>query len=220
MSLAFTLLVIVLVLAVAFDFINGFHDTANAIATVVATRVLTPSQAIIMAAPLNFVGAMTGTAVAKTIASGLVPATLATQPAIIAALLAAIVFGIFSMQQRVPNGHGELIAAPAGDYKVRPDDPGGLKVEDPSIDLSVLVALLSSYEDRTVPQNICFAGEVGLSGEISAVNRMEQRIAEAEKLGFEKIIVSKYGQKGLSSRRFHIEVITMGRVEEVYKHLF
>ena len=72
---------------------------------------------------------------------------------------------------------------------------GGLKVEDPSIDLAVLCALLSSYEDTPLPHQICFAGEVGLSGEIRAVNRIDQRIAEAEKLGFEKIIVSKYNQK-------------------------
>lgn len=97
---------------------------------------------------------------------------------------------------------------------------GGLKVEDPSIDLAVLCALLSSYEDVAIPHNICFAGEVGLSGEIRAVNRIEQRIAEAEKLGFEKIIVSKYNQRGLGKQKFNIEVITMGRVEEVYTYLF
>ena len=97
---------------------------------------------------------------------------------------------------------------------------GGIKVEDPSIDLAVLCALLSSYEDVTVPQHICFAGEVGLSGEIRAVNRIEQRIAEAEKLGFEKIIVSKYNQKGLAKQKFNIEVVMMGRVEEVYRYLF
>jgi DNA repair protein RadA/Sms len=97
---------------------------------------------------------------------------------------------------------------------------GGLKVEDPSIDLAVLSALLSSFEDAVIPHTICFAGEVGLSGEIRAVNRIEQRIAEAEKLGFEKIIVSKYNQKGLAKKRFNIEVITMSRVEEVYKYLF
>jgi DNA repair protein RadA/Sms len=97
---------------------------------------------------------------------------------------------------------------------------GGIKVEDPSIDLAVLCALLSSYEDVTLPQHICFAGEVGLSGEIRAVNRIEQRIAEAEKLGFEKIIVSKYNQKGLAKQKFNIEVVTMGRVEEVYRYLF
>ena len=97
---------------------------------------------------------------------------------------------------------------------------GGLKVEDPSIDLAVLCALLSSYEDVPLSQHICFAGEVGLSGEIRAVNRIDQRIAEAEKLGFEKIIVSKYNQKGLSKQKFNIEVVTMGRVEEVYQFLF
>jgi len=97
---------------------------------------------------------------------------------------------------------------------------GGIKVEDPSIDLAVICALLSSYEDVPLPQHICFAGEVGLSGEIRAVNRIDQRIAEAEKLGFEKIIVSKYNQKGLSKQKFNIEVIMMGRVEEVYKYLF
>ncbi|MFL5808774.1 MAG: DNA repair protein RadA [Flavisolibacter sp.] len=97
---------------------------------------------------------------------------------------------------------------------------GGLKVEDPSIDLSVLCALLSSFEDVAIPHNICFAGEVGLSGEIRAVNRIEQRIAEAEKLGFQKIIVSKYNQKGLGKNKFNIEVLTMGQVDEVYRHLF
>jgi DNA repair protein RadA/Sms len=97
---------------------------------------------------------------------------------------------------------------------------GGLKVEDPSIDLAVLCALLSSYEDTPIPHEICFAGEVGLSGEIRAVNRIEQRIAEAEKLGFQKIIVSKYNQKVQSRQRFNIEIVTMGRVEELYRYLF
>ena len=97
---------------------------------------------------------------------------------------------------------------------------GGLKVEDPSIDLAVLCALLSSYEDVALSQHICFAGEVGLSGEIRAVNRTEQRIAEAEKLGFEKIIVSKYNRKGLSTNKYNINVVTMGRVEELYQYLF
>ena len=97
---------------------------------------------------------------------------------------------------------------------------GGFKIEDPSIELAVLCALLSSYDDTNVPMNICFAGEVGLSGEIRAVNRIEQRIAEAEKLGFEKIIVSKYNQKVLSKQKFNIEIVTVGKVEEVYTLLF
>jgi len=97
---------------------------------------------------------------------------------------------------------------------------GGIKVEDPAIDLAVLCALLSSFDDVPLPVNICFTGEVGLSGEIRAVNRIEQRIAEAEKLGFEKIIVSKYNQKGLGKLSLNIEVIPVGKVEDVYTLLF
>ncbi len=97
---------------------------------------------------------------------------------------------------------------------------GGLKVEDPSIDLSVICALLSSFEDVPIPQKVCFAGEVGLNGEIRAVNRIEQRIAEAEKLGFEKIVVSKYNKKGVNKLKTGIQVIPVGEVQEVYKILF
>ena len=97
---------------------------------------------------------------------------------------------------------------------------GGIKVEDPSIDLAIVCALLSSFEDVPLPQHICFAGEVGLSGEIRAVNRIEQRIAEAEKLGFEKIILSKYNAKSLGKLKFGIEVVALGKVEEVYQYLF
>lgn len=104
---------------------------------------------------------------------------------------------------------------------------GGLKVEDPSIDLAVLSALLSSFEDVPLPQQICFAGEVGLSGEIRPVNRIDQRIAEADKLGFEKIIVSKYnmssgrqGRSGAQAVPLNIEVVKMSRVDELYKYLF
>lgn len=97
---------------------------------------------------------------------------------------------------------------------------GGIRVEDPSIDLAVLCALLSSYEDAAISSKICFAGEVGLSGEIRAVNRIEQRIAEAEKLGFEKIFISRYNKKGTDFSKFNIEVVPVGRVDEVYRSLF
>ncbi len=97
---------------------------------------------------------------------------------------------------------------------------GGLKVEDPSIDLAIVSALLSSYEDAPIDQHYCFAGEVGLSGEIRAVNRIEQRIAEAEKLGFEKIILSKYNAKSLGKLKFNIEVVPLAKVEELYQYLF
>ena len=97
---------------------------------------------------------------------------------------------------------------------------GGLKVEDPSIDLAVICSLLSSYEDVAIPQKICFAGEVGLNGEIRAVNRIEQRIAEAEKLGFEKIIVSKYNKKNYNNNSYKIEIVPFAQVHEVYQYLF
>jgi DNA repair protein RadA/Sms len=97
---------------------------------------------------------------------------------------------------------------------------GGIKVEDPSIDLAVVCALLSSFEDVPLPHHICFAGEVGLNGEIRAVNRIEQRIAEAEKLGFEKIILSKYNKKSFNKSSFTIKIEAVTRVEEVYKALF
>ena len=97
---------------------------------------------------------------------------------------------------------------------------GGIKVEDPSIDLAIVSALLSSYEDVPINQHYCFAGEVGLSGEIRAVNRIEQRIAEAEKLGFEKIILSKYNSKSLGKLKYNIEVVPLSKVEELYQYLF
>lgn len=97
---------------------------------------------------------------------------------------------------------------------------GGIKVEDPSIDLAVVCALLSSYEDVPLPAHICFAGEVGLNGEIRAVNRIEQRIAEAEKLGFEKIIVSRYNKKSFDPKAYKIQVVAVSRVDEVYRQLF
>jgi DNA repair protein RadA/Sms len=97
---------------------------------------------------------------------------------------------------------------------------GGIKVEDPSIDLAVICALLSSFEDLPLPAHICFAGEVGLNGEIRAVNRIEQRIAEAEKLGFEKIIVSRYNKKSFNPAAYKIQVLALSRVDEVYQQLF
>jgi len=96
---------------------------------------------------------------------------------------------------------------------------GGIKADDPSIDLAIVSALLSSFEDVALPQKVCFSGEVGLSGEIRAVNRIEQRIAEAEKLGFEKIIVSKYN-KIVDKSSTGIQIVALSKVEELYHLLF
>ena len=97
---------------------------------------------------------------------------------------------------------------------------GGLRVDDPAIDLAIVSALISSLEDVIVPGHICFAGEVGLSGEIRAVTRIEQRITEADRLGFKEIFISKYNLKGLDPGRFHIRIQSIGRIEELYQALF
>ena len=97
---------------------------------------------------------------------------------------------------------------------------GGLKIEDPSLDLAIILSLLSSYEDIPLPQGICFAGEVGLNGEIRAVNRIQQRIAEAEKLGFEKIYISEFNYKAIDQKKHHIQIIAVERVDEAYRLFF
>jgi len=97
---------------------------------------------------------------------------------------------------------------------------GGIRVDDPAIDLAIICALISSLEDVAIPSDICFAGEVGLSGEIRAVNRIDQRIQEADRLGFRQIFISKYNTKGLDESRYKIQIITVAKIEEVYEKLF
>lgn len=97
---------------------------------------------------------------------------------------------------------------------------GGLRVNDPAIDLSVISAILSSNMDVEIEPTVCMSGEVGLSGEIRPVNRIEQRIAEAAKLGFKQIIVPKSNVKGLDLSRFSIEVLPVSKVEQAFHHIF
>ena len=97
---------------------------------------------------------------------------------------------------------------------------GGIKVEDPAIDLAIIVAIISSHEDIAVSSKNCFAAEVGLSGEIRAVNRIDQRILEAQKLGFDKIFVSRFNLKGLVMDKYSIEVIGISKIEDVLSILF
>ncbi|MCE5195108.1 MAG: inorganic phosphate transporter [Nitrospiraceae bacterium] len=106
---SFTLLICVIVLATIFDFINGFHDTANAIATSVSTRVLSPKTAVIMAGILNIVGALTGTAVAKTVGSGIVEAMSITQITVISALLSAIIWDLITWYFSLPTSSSHAI---------------------------------------------------------------------------------------------------------------
>jgi DNA repair protein RadA/Sms len=97
---------------------------------------------------------------------------------------------------------------------------GGLKVEDPAIDLAVCASIISSYEDLYIDPSICFAAEVGLGGEIRAVNRIENRILEAEKLGFKQIFISKYSLKGLNVSQYSIKIKSFAKLEEVLAELF
>ena len=97
---------------------------------------------------------------------------------------------------------------------------GGLKVSDPAIDLAVISAILSSSLDIAVDRTVCMTGEVGLSGEIRPVSRIEQRIAEAAKLGFERIIIPKSNMHGLEKRKLGIELVPVIKVEEAFKQLF
>ncbi|BDD07702.1 DNA repair protein RadA [Fulvitalea axinellae] len=97
---------------------------------------------------------------------------------------------------------------------------GGLKVEDPALDLAVCVSLISSYIEKFVSEKACFAAEVGLGGEIRAVNHLESRIAEAAKLGFREIYVSRYAIKGIDLKKYDIEVRSFGKLSEVFRDLF
>lgn len=97
---------------------------------------------------------------------------------------------------------------------------GGIKVKDPALDLSVVSAILSSNVDMPVPKGYCMAGEVGLSGEIRPVIRLEQRIAEAEKLGMETILVPRNNLKGVDLNRFKIKIIEVSKTEEAFRALF
>ncbi|MBO4214857.1 MAG: DNA repair protein RadA [Bacteroidaceae bacterium] len=97
---------------------------------------------------------------------------------------------------------------------------GGIRVTDPAIDLSVIAAVLSSNVDTGIPRDICFTGEVGLSGEVRPVSRILQRIAEADKLGFRKIIVPKANMNGLDASKFKIKIVPVRKVEEALRELF
>jgi PiT family inorganic phosphate transporter len=144
------LLFIVVVLGIIFEFVNGFHDAANAIATVVATRVLTPLQAILMAGVLNFVGALAGEAVAKTVGSGIVDAKVVTQDIVVAALIAAIVWDLITFVAALPTSSshalifgviGAALASHGGDVIIVP----GLQKTTLGIVYSPTLAFIGGY---------------------------------------------------------------------------
>ncbi len=166
---------------------------------------------------------LSGSAVAATV-EGLRPMLIETQ-----ALVSKAVYGNpqrtatgfdlrrLSMLLAVLEKRGGL---PFGMHDVFLNIAGGISVDDPAIDLAIVSALLSSLQDVSIPSSVCFTGEVGLSGEIRAVNRIDQRIQEAERLGFKEIYFSKYNLKGLDTNRFSIRLHPIGKVEELYHALF
>jgi DNA repair protein RadA/Sms len=97
---------------------------------------------------------------------------------------------------------------------------GGLRVEDPAIDLAICCSVISSLNEIPLEDKVCFAAEIGLGGELRAVNRIDQRISEAEKLGFKEIYISKYSTKSLDLKKLQIEVKAFGKLTEVFADLF
>lgn len=97
---------------------------------------------------------------------------------------------------------------------------GGLKVEDPAIDLSICVAIASSYEEMTISPTCAFAGEIGLGGEVRAVSRIDGRIMEAEKLGFEEIYVPKFNKITLDTKKLNIKIMEISKLSQVFEELF
>jgi DNA repair protein RadA/Sms len=97
---------------------------------------------------------------------------------------------------------------------------GGIKVEDPAIDLAICISIISSLEEIPISDKFCFAAEIGLGGALRAVNRIEQRISEAEKLGFSAIYISKYNQKSIDLKKGKIQIKSFGKLQEVFEDLF
>lgn len=166
---------------------------------------------------------LSGSAIAATM-EGMRPMLIETQ-----ALVSTAVYGT---PQRSATGFDlrrlsmllavleKRVGFPFGQNDVFLNLAGGIRVDDPAIDLAIVSALISSLQDVSVPADVCFAGEVGLSGEIRSVNRIEQRIQEADRLGFKKIYISKYNTKGLDPDRYGIRIGTLGKIEELYRALF
>jgi DNA repair protein RadA/Sms len=163
-------------------------------------------------------GDLSGSAIAATM-EGMRPMLIEVQ-----ALVSAAVYGT---AQRSATGFDlrrlsmllAVLEKRAGVYFIQQDVflnlAGGIKVDDPAIDLAIAAALISSLEDQSIPTDWCFAAEIGLSGEVRAVNRIEGRITEAAKLGFKHIVVSKYNLKGLDTSKFGIHIHPISKVTQL-----
>jgi DNA repair protein RadA/Sms len=166
---------------------------------------------------------LSGSAIAATI-EGIRPFLVETQ--------ALVTTSVYGTPQRTVNGYDmrklQLILAVLekrggfhfGSKDVFLNIAGGIKIEDPAMDMAIATALLSSYHDEIVPHDIVFAGEVGLNGEVRTVTKIDQRVAEADKMGFTKIFIPTQNLKGLTKQARNIEIIPIATVEELYQSIF
>jgi DNA repair protein RadA/Sms len=182
-------------------------------------EIINPSELLINQQPPD----LSGSAIAANV-EGIRPILIEVQ-----ALVSSAVYGT---PQRSSTGFdtrrlGMLLAVleKRASFKLAAKDvfiniAGGLRVDDPAIDLAVIAAILSSTVDIPIDPFTCFAGEVGLSGEIRPVTRIEQRLSEADKLGMKRILMPTFNRKGLDPARFSLEIIEVKRVQEIPKYLF
>ena len=182
-------------------------------------EILNPSELLINQQPAD----LSGSAIAANV-EGIRPILIEVQ-----ALVSTAVYGT---PQRTSTGFDTrrlsmllAVLEKRANFKLASKDvfiniAGGLRVDDPAIDLAVISAILSSTVDIPVDPFTCFAGEVGLSGEIRPVNRIEQRLGEADKLGMKRILMPAFNRKRIDSSRFNLEIIEVKRVQEIPKYLF
>ncbi len=138
----------------------------------------------------------------------------------------------YGMAQRTATGYDSkrlnmllAVLEKRGGYKLGTQDvflniTGGIRVDDPALDLATCMSIVSSYEDKIIDSSICFAAEVGLGGELRSVTRIDQRIAEAEKLGFKQIWISKYNLKGLNYKPKEIKIQTAATLLDVFMNIW
>ena len=182
-------------------------------------EIINPSELLINQQPAD----LSGSAIAANV-EGIRPILIEVQ-----ALVSSAVYGT---PQRTSTGFDTrrlsmllAVLEKRANFKLASKDvfiniAGGLRVDDPAIDLAVVAAILSSTVDIPIDPFTCFAGEVGLSGEIRPVNRINQRLGEADKLGLKRILMPAFNKKRIDSSRFNLEIIEVNRVQEVPKYLF
>ncbi|MBK6861849.1 MAG: DNA repair protein RadA [Saprospiraceae bacterium] len=161
-----------------------------------------------------------------------IAATMEGQRPLLIEAQALVGSAVYSTPQRVANGFDSkrmslLLAVLEkrcgfffGQQDVFLNLAGGIRINDPALDLAVVAALISSLEDNALHRQICFAGEIGLSGEIRAVSKIEQRVQEAMRLGFKAICISKYNLKGWDPEKYKIKIVPLATLNELYEKVF